>query len=255
MEDRRGGFVSEYDQHGGERREPAGPEAVVRVAKWSPWIWLVPAIAVILTAWLVVRYGFFGGGDITVHFAEARGLDRYSPVRFRGAKVGTVQKITIDKDLRAVEVRIAMDASMNHALRKGTQFWIVEPGIESGGISGLLSGTYVGIEPGEGDQTREFYGQEYAPVLAPPSEGKTVVLEGQGVGDISGGTPVVFEGMRVGRVLGATYDERRGVTSVSVFIVKRFTDRVRQTSRTQAEREGTRTLSGDGRVLVARPKR
>src|SRR5439155_5934623 len=104
---------------------------------------------------LVVRYGFFGGGGITVRFAEARGLDRYSPVKFRGAKVGTVQKITIDKELKQVEVRISMDASMNHALRKGTRFWIVEPGLEGGGLSGILSGTYVGIAPGEGDETRD----------------------------------------------------------------------------------------------------
>lgn len=238
--------MSEYDQHERERRQPAGPEAVVRVAKWSPWIWLVPAVAVILTAWLVVRYGFFGGGDITVHFAEARGLDRYSPVRFRGAKVGTVQKITIDKNLREVVVGIAMDASMNHALRKGTRFWIVEPGIESSGIGGLLSGTYVAIEPGEGDETREFFGQEYAPLLAPPMAGKTVILEGQGVGSIEGGTPVVFEGMRVGRVLGAAYDDRRGVTSASVFIVQRFADRVRQSTRFWRAGGFNVSLSGSG---------
>src|SRR6185369_5128928 len=109
-----------------------------------------------------------GGGDITVKFADARGLDRYSPVRFRGAKVGTVQKITIDQDLKQVVVRISMDASMNHALNKGTKFWVVEPGLEGGGIGGLLSGTYVGIAPGKGDNTRDFVGQEYAPVVTPP---------------------------------------------------------------------------------------
>jgi len=156
--------------------EPA-PEAKVHLAKWSPWIWIVPAIAVFAAGYLVVRYGFFGGGTITVRFADARGLDRYSPVRFRGAKVGTVQKITIDDQLKQVVVNISMDASMNHALRKTTRFWIVEPGIETGGLGGLLSGTYVAIGPGAGDETREFVGQEYAPVLAPPEAGTTVILE------------------------------------------------------------------------------
>src|ERR1051325_4281309 len=113
--------MSEYDDHEKERRRPAPAEAHVHVAKWSPWIWIVPAVAIFFAGWLVVRYGFFGGGDITVKFAEARGLDRYSPVRFRGAKVGTVQKITIDENLGQVVVRIAMDASMNPALRKNTR--------------------------------------------------------------------------------------------------------------------------------------
>jgi len=223
--------MSEYDHHDAERRKAAPPEARAHLAKWSPWIWIVPALAIFFAGWLVVRYGFFGGGDITVRFAEARGLDRYSPVRFRGAKVGTVQKITIDKDLGQVVVRISMDASMNHALNKGTRFWIEEPGLETGGVGGLLSGTFVGIAPGQGEQTSEFVGQEYAPVLAPPAAGKTIILEGQGVGSITAGTPVEYHGMRVGRVLGAQYDEKLGVTSTYVYIVERFADRVRQSSR------------------------
>src|SRR5256885_12395206 len=180
--------MSEYDHHEKELRQPAR-EAQVHIAKWSPWIWLVPAIAVFVAGWLVVRYGFFGGGAITVRFAEARGLDRYRQVRFRGAKVGTVQKIVIDNDLRQVLVRISMDASMNHALRKTTRFWIVEPGIESGGLGGLLSGTYVAIGPGAGDETRDFVGQEYAPVLAPPEAGAAGVPRRPGGGPIGARPP------------------------------------------------------------------
>ena len=222
--------MSEYDDHEGERRERA-PEASVHVPKWSPWIWIVPALAVFFVGYLIVRYGFFGGGDITVRFADARGLDRYSPVRFRGAKVGTVQKITIDEKLREVVVRISMDASMSYALRKGTQFWIMEPGLEGGGVGGLLSGTSVGIAPGQGEETREFRGQEYAPVLAPAEAGKRLILEAHGLGSLAAGSPVQFNGLRVGRVLGAEYDERRNLTLIHAFIVDRFARYVKQNTR------------------------
>lgn len=222
--------MSEYDQHEEERRKHSiAPEATVHVA-WSPWVWIVPALAVFIAGFLVVRYGFFGGGDITVRFQDARGLDRYSPVRFRGAKVGTVQKITIDQDLKQVVVRISMDASMNHALNSGTKFWIVEPGL-AGGLGGLLSGTYVGIAPGTGESASEFQGQEYPPVLSPPANGKTVLLEGKGAGSVAVGSPVEFDGMRVGSVLGTEYDVARGMAVVHAFIVQRFADRVRQTTR------------------------
>lgn len=223
--------MSEYEvQTPEEKRETQ--EARVQVARWSPWVWVVPVLAIFAAGWLVVRYGM-GGGDITVRFAEARGLDRYSPVRFRGAKVGTVQKITVDEKLDQVVVRISMDASMNHALRKGTRFWIVEPGLEGGGIGGLLSGTYVGIAPGggEGDEVREFAGQEYSPVLSAPEAGKTFILEDRELGSVAVGMPVQYQGMRVGRVLGTEYDEKRGITAVHVFVVQRYASYVRQSTR------------------------
>lgn len=228
--------MSEYDDvedRREDRRKDAAPEASVHVAKWNPWMWVIPVLAIFFVGYLVVRYGFFGGGDITVRFAEARGLDRYSPVRFRGAKVGTVQKITVDDELKSVLVRITMDASMNHALKKGTRFWIVEPGIEGGGLGSILSGTYVGISPatGEGEETREFEGQEYPPVLATPEAGKTFILEGPNVGSIIAGTPVQFEGIRVGRVLGAEHNEKTGTTAVHVFVVQRFAHHVKETTR------------------------
>lgn len=232
--------MSEYDEIEGERRKSddrRGPEspgqarARVRVRHWSPWIWVIPALAIFFAGYLIVRYGFFGGGDITVTFAEARGLERYSPVRYRGAKVGTVQKITIDQDRGGVEVRISMDASMNYALRKNTKFWIQEGGLEGGGIGGILSGTSVGILPGDGEETREFVGQEYAPILAPPEAGKTFILEAEGVGGLASGSPVQFNGMRVGRVLGAEYDDTRDMTLIHAFVSQRFVGHVRQATR------------------------
>jgi paraquat-inducible protein B len=247
--------VSEYDdideKRAGARQEDgeAPPEASVHFDRWSPWIWIIPVLAIFFVGWLVVRYGFFGGGDITVTFVEARGLDRYSPVRFRGAKVGTVQKIMIDKELKQVVVRISMDASMNHALRDGTRFWIVEPGIEGGGLGGLLSGTYVAIAPGEGERARKFAGLEYAPVLAPPEAGRTFILEASGVGGITGGAPVQFQGMRVGRILGAEYDAATGMTAVHAFVVDRYAPLVRENTRFWKGGALSVSLGGGGLAL------
>ena len=247
--------MSEYDDvekdrtPEGERRAPESPaqaRARVRVRHWSPWIWVIPALAIFFAGYLIVRYGFFGGGDITVTFAEARGLDRYSPVRYRGAKVGTVQKITIDQERGGVEVRISLDASMNYALRKNTKFWIQEAGLEGGGIGSILGGTSVGILPGDGDETREFVGQEYAPVLAPPEAGKTFVLESKGVGGLAAGSPVQFNGMRVGRVLGTDYDEARDMTLIHAFVSQRFVGHVRQATRFYKAGSLSFSLGGGG---------
>ncbi len=245
--------MSEYDDFGEQRdetevsedrRQEEIPEANVQLARLSPWIWLIPALAIFFAGYLVVRYGFFGGGDVTVYFVDARGLDRYSPVRYRGAKVGTVQKITIDEELQRVVLRISMDAQMDDALRTGTRFWIAEPVIGSGGIGGLLGGTYVGIAPGPGEPADEFEGQEYPPILEAPEPGKTFILETGGSGAIAIGAPVEFQGMRVGRVLGAEYDPDEGVSFVHVFVVDRFAADVRESTRFY--RSGGLAISLDG---------
>lgn len=250
--------MSEYDEVDGERRKdderrapesPGQARARVHVRHWPPWIWIVPALAIFFAGYLIVRYGFFGGGDITVTFAEARGLDRYSPVRYRGAKVGTVQKITIDQERGGVEVRISMDAAMDYALRKNTKFWIQEAGIESGGIGGILGGTSVGILPGDGDETREFVGQEYAPILAPPEAGKTYILESRGVGGLGAGSPVIFNGMRVGRVLGTEYDPKLDLTKVHAFVSQQFVDHVRQSTRFWRSGGVSLSLGGGGATM------
>jgi paraquat-inducible protein B len=157
-----------------------------------------------------------------------------------------VQKITIDDKLQQVVVRISMDASMNQALRTGTRFWIEEPSIEAGGVGGLLSGTYIGIAPGGGDQTREFKGQEYAPVLTPPEVRKTLILETHALSPVGVGSPVQFHGIRVGRVLGAEYDEQRRFTAVHAFVVQRFADHVRQGTRFWRSGGLNVSLSGGG---------
>jgi paraquat-inducible protein B len=220
------------DDQRDEPREGEAPQARVQVARWSPWVWILPLIAILFVGWLVMRYGFLGGGDVTVRFADARGLDRYSPVRFKGAKVGTVQRITIDEHLEEVVVSISMDASMNHALRKDTRFWIVEPGLEGGGLGSLISGTYVAIAPGSSDEEAdEFVGQEYAPILNAPEKGRIFILEADRLGSLSAGSPVNFEGVRVGRVLGAEHDPQRGSIRVYIFVVNRYVNRVRESTR------------------------
>lgn len=226
-EGRRGGQTGPPPPAAGE-----GEVATARVhpVEWSPWVWVLLGLALVLVGWLVVRYVFFGGGDVTVRFVEARGLDRYSPVRYRGAKVGTVQEILVDEGLEQVEVRISLDARMGDALNTGTRFWIVEPSLE-GGVGNLIAGTYIAIAPGEGDRTRSFQGLEHAPIVAAPEPGRTFVLEAPNAGEAAIGTPVRFRGMTVGRVLGAAYDPRRGVSEIHVFVLDRFAGTVRETTR------------------------
>ncbi|HJT16184.1 MAG TPA: MlaD family protein, partial [Thermoanaerobaculia bacterium] len=99
---------------------------------------------------------------------------------------------------------------------------------------------------GGGDSTRDFKGQEYAPVLTPPEAGKTFILETNGLNAGAVGAPVQFHGIRAGMILGSEYDEARHVTAIHAFVVQRFVNHV--TTSTRFFRAGglSFSLSGAG---------
>jgi paraquat-inducible protein B len=76
--------------------------------------------------------------------------------------------------------------------------------------------------------------------------GKTLILEDRELGSVAVGSPVHYQGMRVGRVLGTEYDERRGVNAVHVFVVQRFANNVRQSTRFYRAGGLNLTLGGGG---------
>ena len=92
--------MSEYDDIEDRRHE--NPEGTVRASHWGPWVWIIPAIAIFFVGYLIVRYGFFGGGDITVRFVEARGLEIRYPGRL--GRPGFLAVDGVDLTIRPGEV-------------------------------------------------------------------------------------------------------------------------------------------------------
>lgn len=45
-----------------------------------------------------------------------------TPVRYQGVEVGTVEDVSLSKDLRKIEVRVSIKSDMEDALREETQF-------------------------------------------------------------------------------------------------------------------------------------
>ncbi|STU68861.1 Paraquat-inducible protein B [Klebsiella pneumoniae subsp. ozaenae] len=63
-----------------------------------------------------------------------------------GVEVGTVQDISLSKDLSKIEVSASIKRDMKDALRKETQFWLVTPKASLAGVSGLdalVGGNYI----------------------------------------------------------------------------------------------------------------
>src|SRR6185312_5242047 len=106
-----------------------------------------------------------------------------------------------------VKVTIATTRQAAPLLTDQTVFWVVKPRLFAGNITGLdtlLSGSYVGMLPGDtaGKPQRTFTGREDPPVIQSNIPGHSFSLKATKLGSISVGSPVFFRDLSVGEVLG-----------------------------------------------------
>lgn len=181
-------------------------EPVLRKSRGFSLVWLVPLVAAGIGIWLAVTTIAGKGPTVEVTFVTAGGLEAgKTQVKFRDVTVGLVEDVRVAPDLSGVIVRASMSNSFEPHLNEETRFWVVRPRVGAGGVSGLdtlLSGAYVEVDPGGGDEQRRFVGLEEAPLIRSDADGTEYVLIAETLGSAARGAPVFFRGLEVGQVLG-----------------------------------------------------
>jgi paraquat-inducible protein B len=202
-----------------------------------PVIWTIPIIAIAIGAWLAWDTLSKEGPKIVISFEDAEGLTAgQSPLKFKDITLGTVKSLEFTKDRRKVLVTISTTAQAEPFLTEGTQFWVVKPRLFAGNISGfntLLSGSYVGLLPGDAaaKAERTFVGHEEPPLLDSGVPGKTFLLKTEQLGSVSEGSPVFYRGLSVGQVLGWDIGDMAESVTIHAFIRSPFDSYVHDQTR------------------------
>jgi len=167
-------------------------------------IWIVPFIALIIAGWLAYQYFSELGPEIRIVFPSNQGLKAgQSQIKYKDVPVGTITKITLQKDGEGVVVIARMDKVAEPYLNEDTRFWIVKPELGISGVTGLdtlISGNYIGITGRKGGKFKNsFVGLDHA--YRSEMKGEYYVLRSlRGDSSIKQGTPVYLKNIRVGRV-------------------------------------------------------
>ncbi len=169
-----------------------------------PLIWIVPILALIIAAWMLVRQWRNHGEEITIEFADGSGLEPgQTKVEYKGVLVGQVNDVTLADDLRRVKVQVQLARDAVGLAREGSQFWIVQPEIGFGGITGLetlLKGSRLGVRPGQGAPATHFQGLESAPAQDRKGEGRAFILQAERLGGLQVNAPVYYRDVKVGEI-------------------------------------------------------
>jgi paraquat-inducible protein B len=211
-------------------------EAVVEARSRPSIVWLIPLIAVLVGAYVAYRAVSDRGPEISISFKTAGGLEAgKTKIKYKDVEVGVVESVQLSEDLGSVVCRARMVKGAHEYLREKTRFWVVEPRIAGGRVSGLttlLSGAYIGVDPvREGRRARSFVGLDEPPVVTAEVPGRFFELRSTGAGAISVGSPVFFRRIEVGRVVSSELDASDDFVNTRIFVDAPFDQRVHATTR------------------------
>src|SRR3954463_2614652 len=216
------------------RRGPQEP-AVKRGRRRFSVVWLVPVVAAAIAAWLAVTPLREQGPTVSITFKTAEGLEAgKTKVRYKDIDVGTVQDLRLSDDLEEGVAVAELRKQVEPFMTEGTRWWVVRPRVGASGVSGLgtlISGAYIGLDPGQGKHALSFTGLEEPPPMTSDVPGRRFALHADGLGSVDQGSPVYYRGLRVGRVLGRTLDDDRRSFPFEVFVDAPHDRLVRDTSR------------------------
>ena len=200
----------------------------------SPF-WLLPFIALLIAGWLIYDNYQERGDTVTIDFQSAAGIVAgRTPVRYQGVDVGTVQSISLSKDLRSIVVEASIRSDLEDALREGTQFWLVTPKASLAGVSGLdalVGGNYIGMMPGQGKPQTHFTALDTQPKYRLNTGELMIHLHADDLGSLNTGSLVYYRKIPVGKVYDYTISEGNKGVTIDVLIERRFAHLVKDNSR------------------------
>ncbi|MEE9303693.1 MAG: MlaD family protein, partial [Thiotrichaceae bacterium] len=178
------------------------PKAEVESHSGFSLIWIIPLVAFLVGGWLVYKVYSEKGDIITVTFNNAEGIEvKKTPIRFKDVAVGKVIDIKLDPNLQKVQVTAEIEPFMAKHLGPETRFWTVRPRVSVQGISGLstlLSGIYIGIDPGPKGKAKTVYqGLDTPPRVTSYVNGSTFTLQARKLGSLDIGSPVYYRQINV----------------------------------------------------------
>jgi paraquat-inducible protein B len=190
-------------------------------------IWLVPLAAVLIGAWLVFKAIVEKGPTITIQFQSGEGIVAgKTKIKYKEVEAGSVDSVDLSEDLNTVIVTATLAKTLEHHLTDQTRFWVVRARVTAGEISGLgtlVSGAYIGMDPGEGGKKlRHFKGLATQPVVSAETKGRRFLLKAESLGSLEAGSPVYFRQIRAGRVTDYSLDRGGKAVTIQVFVEAPF---------------------------------
>ncbi|WP_068546361.1 PqiB family protein [Thalassotalea crassostreae] len=168
---------------------------------------------------------FQTGKLITVTFNEVIDIQRGANVDYNGHTIGSVKNLEVTSDLMSTKLTLDISDKYSQFTQTNTQFWLVKPEVSVARVANAkayFTGNYIGVMPGNGEQSVEFKGLLQAPALKQVPSGTNLTLTTSVKGSIQPDNPVLYRQIKVGRVLGIELNENANGVNVYLNIDEQY---------------------------------
>jgi paraquat-inducible protein B len=214
------------------------PEAIPDAQRRGrlPFVWILPALVIIVAAFVVIQQKLAQGPRIDIDFLDADGLEaNKTKIRYKDVEIGDVTNIHVAKDRKKVVVTARIHRDASEYLVDDTRFWVVRPRVTGGGISGLatlVSGAYISVDVGRSSTTRRnFDGLEVPPIVTSDLPGREFVLHADDIGSLSVGSTVFYRHIAAGQVVAYSLDPGGASVTIKVFVYEPYDNYVTPATR------------------------
>ena len=206
----------------------------IRPGKRFNKVWIIPIVALLLGAWLVKNNLDNQGEILTIRFENAAGIkEGKTEVKCRNVNVGMVENITLTDDL-GVELQIRIKPQHLHLIREDSRFWVEKPRVQGASVSGLntlISGAFLQLDPGVGEEgARDFDGLEDPPLTPLSVEGLRLTLTAEYPGSVGIGSGIYYNDSVIGKVESRAFNMDTRTVNFGIFIEKEYSDLITDNS-------------------------
>ena len=201
-----------------------------------PLVWILPALVIVIGAFVVVQQKLAQGPRVDISFADADGLEaNKTKIRYKDVEIGDVTDIHVSKDRKQVIVTARIHRDAKDYLVADTRFWVVRPRVTGGGVSGLgtlVSGSYISVDVGHSSTERfAFDGLEVPPIVTSDLPGREFVLHAADIGSLGVGSTVFYRHISAGQVVAYALDPGGASVTIKVFVYAPYDGFVTQSTR------------------------
>src|SRR5215813_13880025 len=169
-------------------------------------IWIIPILAALVAIGIAIQRIRSEGPTITIVFTAAEGIEAGKTfIKYKDVNIGRVTNVELTNDFAKVRVTAKIAKHAEGLMVQDAKFWVVRPTISLSGVSGLstlLSGNYIGFEPGKSQESEVTFVGLDAPPVAAGQQGRQFVLNASDLGSLEIGSPIYYRRLQVGQVAG-----------------------------------------------------